>query len=262
MADWLNPDDYPFSPETTSNREWAWEFLRRNPAYRDDYSKFSGRVSALKAQFGKGWNNQPDAREYAPPKAPGESDRAWMLRCDDLGEKARRLPLEHWYAEKWGLKGRMGNPEEGMTPYIAFSATSPFPRRIEVLDDALALFCDQRVDDDGEALLIRDGVTLIAFDLRAPVKGQLAKAQRLLAASKSLKALGAKSVHKAKGKWVTYLRVLDGLAAGAGKAEIAKKLGYSPADHSTVTASMQGYDWVEAATRLRDHDYRYIASEE
>lgn len=34
LPDWTNKDAYP-NPETTSSQQWAWEFLRRNPVYRN-----------------------------------------------------------------------------------------------------------------------------------------------------------------------------------------------------------------------------------
>src|SRR6266700_5276026 len=33
LPDWTKPDQYP-DPKTTSSRQWAWEFLRRNPEYQ------------------------------------------------------------------------------------------------------------------------------------------------------------------------------------------------------------------------------------
>lgn len=264
MANWLNPDDYPFSSKRTSLREWAWEFLRRNPEYRQDYANFIARVSDLEKKFGQDWKQQDSARENIPPKKPGESCKAWRFRCDVEGEKAQSLPLEQWYAQKWGLRERMGDPDQGITDYIIFITTSDFPRRIEILDHAHDLFQDQPIGEDssgGEELFIRDGLALIAFDLRIPVKKQITKAAKLLKAAKKRDGVKVKSVHKAKDKWAIYLRVLDGLAAGIGNAEIAKTLGYAPVSHSTVTAPMKGYDWVKAATQIRDHDYRYIVSE-
>ncbi len=37
LPDWEDKKQYP-DPGTTSSRQWAWEFLRRNPEYQQDYS--------------------------------------------------------------------------------------------------------------------------------------------------------------------------------------------------------------------------------
>ena len=35
---WKNEAEYP-DAEKTSTTQWAWEFLRRNPEYKEDYEK-------------------------------------------------------------------------------------------------------------------------------------------------------------------------------------------------------------------------------
>ncbi|MDY7091331.1 MAG: DUF6499 domain-containing protein [Acidobacteriota bacterium] len=39
MADWRNPEDYTYTQGLTLH-QWAWEFLRRNSDYRDDWRAF------------------------------------------------------------------------------------------------------------------------------------------------------------------------------------------------------------------------------
>jgi len=41
LPDWKDKEQYP-DPDTTSWKQWAWEFLRRNPDYRLDCLKFRG----------------------------------------------------------------------------------------------------------------------------------------------------------------------------------------------------------------------------
>ena len=40
MPNWQNPKDYPDKACTTM-RQWAWEFLRRNKQYQEDYRELS-----------------------------------------------------------------------------------------------------------------------------------------------------------------------------------------------------------------------------
>ena len=44
LPDPRKPEEYP-DPETTSLRQWAWEFLRRNPQYQEDYERFKDVLS-------------------------------------------------------------------------------------------------------------------------------------------------------------------------------------------------------------------------
>lgn len=279
MPDWTNAADYPFvAPPTLKNKhdlaagtaitsltEWAWEFLRRNPKYREDYAHFRERIRELKKKYGPGWKQADEASVYMPPRLPNEAspkgggwlpapgEAAWMLRCEEAGEKPRKISLERWHAEKWGLVDRMGDPGENHGPHIRFARPS-WPRRIETFEAAQALFCDQDVDEGkSEEHLIEPGKALIAFDLRHAIGPQIKKARALVAGAKTAKGIKAlQSLHKHKGPWVKYLRVLDGLEADAPLAKIAKTLG---------AAVTQAYDWQRAAERLRDVEYRYIGSE-
>lgn len=39
--DWRDPESYAYT-RALSRDAWAWEFLRRNPRYRTDYSRVAG----------------------------------------------------------------------------------------------------------------------------------------------------------------------------------------------------------------------------
>lgn len=40
LADWQNPEEYAYT-ETMTLHDWAWEFLRRDSRYRDDWKRLS-----------------------------------------------------------------------------------------------------------------------------------------------------------------------------------------------------------------------------
>ena len=56
ITDWRFKKNYP-DPKNTSRFKWAWEFLRRNPEYQDDYKRYLKTKSnqtkkALKKKWG------------------------------------------------------------------------------------------------------------------------------------------------------------------------------------------------------------------
>jgi transcriptional regulator/type VI secretion system activator RovC-like protein len=54
MPDWRNPDDYAYL-EGCNLHEWAWEFLRRNPKFRDAYKALAILESKAAALEEEGW---------------------------------------------------------------------------------------------------------------------------------------------------------------------------------------------------------------
>ena len=78
MPDWHDGDGYP---ELLSSEGWAWQFLRRNPEYRQDYEKFRAEYKKLqdKDQSNKGpkgsWLDKACAWQpglkYEPPAKQG-----------------------------------------------------------------------------------------------------------------------------------------------------------------------------------------------
>ena len=64
MHDWTDPSTYAFA-------RWAWEFLRRNPAYQREYAAFRETWDALEAAYGR-----PPRRDFNAWKA---DSRAWVV---------------------------------------------------------------------------------------------------------------------------------------------------------------------------------------
>lgn len=50
--DWRDAKQYP---ARATAREWAWEFLRRNPAYRLAWAEFAALAGAQRTQYGERW---------------------------------------------------------------------------------------------------------------------------------------------------------------------------------------------------------------
>lgn len=52
LPDWRDASQYP-DPRKTKNKQWAWEFLRRNPDYRKDFYKKIGKNNLTYEVFNK-----------------------------------------------------------------------------------------------------------------------------------------------------------------------------------------------------------------
>ncbi|KAB2314114.1 hypothetical protein F8A87_02505 [Betaproteobacteria bacterium SCN2] len=83
--------------------QWAWEFLRRNPAYLADYREFIALWQALETDYGAPphrdfhrWKNDP--RATRPAWDPALSTGAACV----ADEEDRQL-IECWMGSKWGF---------------------------------------------------------------------------------------------------------------------------------------------------------------
>lgn len=45
FADWRKPEEYA-DPDSINPKQWAWEFLRRNPQYQNDFNKFRREIES------------------------------------------------------------------------------------------------------------------------------------------------------------------------------------------------------------------------
>ena len=110
---WRSSAAYP-DPRTTTLKQWAWEFLRRNSDYRADWDDYIGRCGRIRATYGaeaigdreptefaSTVHDDPIATVYDPPKQSDESESAWLERV----RKGSRVSFGSWLCQKWGLLG-------------------------------------------------------------------------------------------------------------------------------------------------------------
>lgn len=83
--------------------QWAWEFLRRNPAYQADYREFITAWRALEADYGappqrdfQRWKTDP--RAVRPAWDPSQSTGATCTTDDE-----DKQLIECWLGAKWGF---------------------------------------------------------------------------------------------------------------------------------------------------------------
>ncbi len=103
MSDWRTEADYAFIRSLTRALR-AWQFLRRNPAYREDWRRFWSTWQVLEADYGRPphcdfqrWKQDP--RAYAPDTVCIDQDE---LGVSCAGEEGKVL-IECWMGAKWGF---------------------------------------------------------------------------------------------------------------------------------------------------------------
>lgn len=201
-------DPYAYCATLTRD-QWAWEFLRRNPAYRADYRQFITIWHALEADYGAPPNRdfqrwKRDPRAYGP--LPGSSDSDLSDAASELciGEDDRVL-LECWMGAKWGFHKFPLDPDHAHPP-----TPDELSWRALAVQTASAIEAPFRLD--------------IAFDLSLPLPPQLDAARfRLMSRVTELRRAGhaaPRSVAIQCAYWTKLLQVLDGQASHAQHADL------------------------------------------
>jgi hypothetical protein len=212
MNEWGTPDwEYAGSYAHAAfwdENDWRWQFLRRRADYRADFE------AALKAH---------DSQLDVPDDLFAETE--FSLRADGM----RAKPFRHKGALRYGLS-------DFYDPIVCnWGAFGPEWGTGLIYGGEHGR--EWRVTETGHFVTVdAEYMVALAFDLRRPLKAQLAEAEVELQSQqinnlelaaleagtwtqKPIKPLKATKRHKAN--WVIYLRVLDAHEAGATLSEIA-----------------------------------------
>lgn len=183
---------------TLTRDQWAWEFLRRNPAYRADYQQFIAIWRALEADYGAPPNRdfqrwKQDVRAYGP--LPGASDSNLSNAASELCiVEDERVLLECWMGAKWGFHKFPLDPDRALPPEPCELSWRARPAQAASEIDAR-----YRLD--------------IAFDLSRPLPPQFDAARfRLASRVAELRRAGQvvpKSASSEREHWTRLLQVLD-----------------------------------------------------
>lgn len=246
MPDWTKPEDYSFLNDA-SPEVWAWEFLRRNEAYRKDWLE----RDAMK-----------DTYHYDPPKLDNLNDQQWRKRmmyttwADPI-----KMRKELYIANKWALE-KLCDPKLPYTPSVRFiKPGSDFPRLIFLPDEFYALVEDDETEERA-IQRVADSYAVIGFDITRPLGEQIEIAEaKLQAWKKQLKAakkIKAKGHANKFGKWLRHIRILDALRMQprASYFTIASSLGGNGTTKEELR--IEGQKFVAAARKIMQEDYRKI----
>jgi hypothetical protein len=223
VPDWLRPQDYPRPPEKTAPIVWAWEFLRRNEAYRNFWP---GRVEEA---------FDPSVREMfgidLPPPDPRQNRRTPIFR--DLGTKVAFAPASTDEVQRrWRARGES-------SLFLNVKLKEKETLTLSWYEMGFAINLNLPLDDQIKA------IRLIARD-----------AQRVLKDA----GLADPRTTRTSSQYVLYLRILDAEAAGATRPAIAAKLFSKRAQAADVELQLKAFDNARAeARRLRDSGYRALA---
>lgn len=196
-------DPYAYCASLTPD-QWAWEFLRRNPAYQADHRRFMAIWHALEAEYGAPprrdfarWKLDP--RAYGPlpgdtaPHAPEDE----LCTIDD-----DRVLLECWMGAKWGFYKFPLDP----------ACRAPAPEMLSWRPAPAAR--------DSDAATRLD----ISFDLSLPLPPQLEAARiRLVGHAAALRRRGIAApmtVGNQRTHWTHMLRILDTDASASDAASV------------------------------------------
>ena len=201
LPDWRQPHNYRFT-ESLSVEQWAWEFLRRNKEYQQDWQWFWSTWQTLEARYGK-----PPERDFQRWKKDADAYRI----VDDASGECRadqdKVLIECWMGEKWGFYKFPLDPAT-QRPLIGEQLSwREVDELVHLVEDADSPFLD------GQAVHVTLG-----FELDLPLRRQLEVARRFLQLRQArLRREGKitlRLVSNQKDRWCVMLRLLDGMQEG------------------------------------------------
>ncbi len=217
MPDWRNPEDYAYC-QGISWHDWAWEFLRRNPAYARAWRACQEAQAAIAAAPECDRQAAVDSRdrEY---RAVGDT---WGLArpLDPTFSSLKATPywlhavgvaiISHYSVSQW--EGWPGYPSD---VGLRFDFSQPIEQQLRHAAQILGRFA-QRLEDDG--------ITLV------PAKPKIKASVR---------------------RFTLYLRLLDAEAEGVGFGEMGRVL--LPETEDKIRSAKGA---LRHARMMTEHGYR------
>jgi hypothetical protein len=204
---------------------WAWQFLRREPAYRADYAEFIATWRQLESAYGT-----PPNRDFFKWK---QDPRAWRPDVDIAGCGADVCPgdndqvlIECWMGAKWGLRKFPPDP------------SIPFPDDLAWREQPIQV--DVITGQDLAGYRHSEAKLALIFDLAASLSAQLEAAKLQLVVARQRLALSGqlppRNVREGAATWRRWLRLLDALESGASLAEIGDALEIADTEQQAAAA--------------------------
>ena len=201
IPDWLKPAEYGATAKWSNNR-WRWEFTRRRDDYREAFDASADKTYALAIEVHK----KPTGRGIKPAKILKPCDPYFVARALTLKFDLPSLPNPR-LSEQPSLNIAF----QSVRTRFYFGEGAEWPQAI------------------GEQAAIEvpvpKGWLGVVFDLSRPLEPQLQGVKGhfdYLQIEQLGKVIPSRRRHP--GKWLTYLRVLDGRAAGASWSELTAAL--------------------------------------
>jgi hypothetical protein len=212
--------------------------------------------------------NVPDWRDPAQYPHPRDcSLRHWAWEFLRRNPEYRSLWREHiepfydpafrYHDQDVGLVGPAhGVPHSAQAELVHRFGLDSFPPSPNDHRPPLFIRSGLRYTGEREArLLLYEGQIAVIFDLTRPIGRQMATARRLFV--KEQRQAGHRKHRNRIGHFPPYLRTLDAVDAGATHTEIGAALFRT---QSTERRLFTVRDYWDAAIRLRDRDFLFIAA--
>lgn len=240
MPDWSDDGSYEYTSDLSAEG-WAWEFLRRNRDYRDDYAECAPSDLLWQQEAGRHKENSI----FVPRRKDNETFKQWRTRVileEDTPPHAYRPA--RFYALHWPLAGLIRDPEDNEHP--RFKIPGDYPRLLRY-EEALRLFEPSTVEelpsseypptDDAQPATApgpyeqAGPIAAITLDLNRSFDEQLPSLRRIF--REECNARATEGVKFDISRWTLYLRILDAKAEEATSQEICRRIHqtfYDPRD--------------------------------
>lgn len=247
QRNWRQPEDYAYT-EVLETGQWAWEFLRRNKGYQQDWQWFYDRWQALESRYGK-----PPERDFQRWKNDSLAYRKLEDADGDCLVELDSVLIECWMGEKWGFYKFPLDPATEQPRIGEQLSWRELEESAHVVKGAGSLYLE------GHA-----GRIALGFDLELPLRSQFETAKRFLqmhqARLRREGVLTLQSVSSHSEKWTLMLRLLDGLRAGEDLGDIYTVIGQGSAEGTAANLLAETEALVNGGYReiLRLPGRRYL----
>jgi hypothetical protein len=205
LPDWRDIAAYGLTSGWTKHR-WRWEFYRR----REDLRAYFDHWCNPSDEYLVGHGKRPEGEGFCHSEARSNFGYS-PLPNPRVGDHNKHLLWPH-------VGTGLGNQISGSN--LEDRRIGPLLEQVGVILDGKQAFMLREILTYRYAPLA-ENQTILTFDLDKPLEAQLGQAKEVL--SDHQKQRNGKSVQRRQspGKWLTYLRVLDGRECGASWSEIA-----------------------------------------
>ena len=233
IANWKDPEAYNHA-DTHTAEQWAWEFLRRNRSYQEEWQAFMDTWRALEAAYGK-----PPNRDICAWKL---DSRAWVPASECPGSDCRvdgeRVLIECALGARWG-----------------FYKFPPDPRDADPITANRLAWREVESNPLSEAAVVAPSLAEaekvnLEFDLTLPLKSQLEQAKRYLQVTQKQRVnsgqVRLKRVLTMRERWKLLLRLLDADSAGVALPDMKRSFSIDNVDKAIEEArALAGGDYLE-----------------
>lgn len=211
LPDQLKISNYEYTTKL-SLTGWAWEALRRNKEYRNDYNLFLMEQATSQEEQNNNWDKV--VVQYGSTKGNEETLNSWKERVLDTDEDCRALNLSGRFGLKWGLL-QMHDPGRKYSTEVCFSSEK-LPFSIDLYEQLHERIPSHvlGIGDSAETIVAPD-IGVVLFDLTRSFESQIDDVRKIINdRSDKFKVSKKKTLKQNKQLWLRHIRVLDSLDLG------------------------------------------------